>query len=206
MDFPPLTPVLAATSRVLLAGLRRLWRPELHHLGVTVSLVPPLWLALGGKSYYALPVFILLHAAGAVEICERWRRLGHELSRAVDGAWSSLSPAEREKAAVLAGDCGEAGAIRRFGRSASGHVPPVVSTHLTNRYWRPDDATLRATTLVVIGYRRSWLDQRCATVRPAGRVVNRWDVDNDEAGTRLWICRLRSGVHLGDLVRFTAVP
>ena len=57
---------------VWVAGVRRLLRPEWRHVGVAAVLVAPLWLVLGGKSYYALPVFFVLHAAGAVSIAERW--------------------------------------------------------------------------------------------------------------------------------------
>jgi hypothetical protein len=57
---------------VWIAGVRRLLRPEWRHVGVAAVLVAPVWLVLGGKSYYALPVFFALHAAGAVSIAERW--------------------------------------------------------------------------------------------------------------------------------------
>ena len=59
---------------VWVAGVRRLLRPEWRHVGVAAVLVAPVWLVLGGKSYYALPVFFVLHAAGAVALAERGRR------------------------------------------------------------------------------------------------------------------------------------
>jgi 4-amino-4-deoxy-L-arabinose transferase-like glycosyltransferase len=61
---------------VWVAGVRRLLRPEWRHVGVAAVLVAPVWLVLGGKSYYALPVFFVLHAAGAVGIAERWANRG----------------------------------------------------------------------------------------------------------------------------------
>ena len=122
-----------------------------------------------------------------------------EVAHAVDRAWGSLTPVEQARAAVVAGDYADAGAVRRFGRSVAGHAPPVASGHLTNRYWTPDRSALRATTLVAIGYSRPWLEHTCATVQPAGRTLSRWNVDGDAVGQAVSICRLPVGRRLGDL-------
>jgi hypothetical protein len=61
-----------ATSPLWVSGFRRLWRDaRTRALAVAVGLVVVFYLAAGGKSYYALPAFVLLLAAGAVSF-ERW--------------------------------------------------------------------------------------------------------------------------------------
>lgn len=60
------------TVPVAAAGIRTLARDRLTRpLGWTVATVPVVYFALGGKSYYALPVLLFALAAGAVP-AERW--------------------------------------------------------------------------------------------------------------------------------------
>ena len=109
-----------------------------------------------------------------------------ELAAEVTAAAAALSPLERDSAAVLAGNYGEAGAIRRFGGD---EVPPVVSPHVSWRYWADDDA-LGARTLLVIGYPRSELEPRCRQLARVGTVTNDAGVPNEEAGGPVFRCDL----------------
>ncbi len=109
-----------------------------------------------------------------------------ELAAEVTAAAGTLTPLERASAAVLAGNYGEAGAIGRFGGE---DLPPVVSGHVSWRYWVDDDA-LAARTLVVVGYPRSWLEPRCASLDRVGTVTNGAGVPNEEAGGPVFRCRL----------------
>jgi 4-amino-4-deoxy-L-arabinose transferase-like glycosyltransferase len=232
---------------VWVAGVRRLLRPEWRHVGVAAVLVPPVWLVLGGKAYYGLAVFFVLHAAGAVSIAQRWAERGrrasalpwaigvstllslplivpvlptatmvslglaevrddyaaelgwHELAADIDRAWAGLSPDERSRTVVLAGDYGSAGAIRRFGRGDGGQAPPVLSPALTNRYWPAPASAHGATAVLVVDVDADELAGRCADLRRLGTVRNRWDVENEQWGVAVSWCRLRPGLDAVEL-------
>ena len=109
-----------------------------------------------------------------------------ELASEVTAAAEDLTPVERRSSVVLAGNYGEAGAVGRFGGDA---VPPVVSGHVTWRYW-VDDADLAARTLLTVGYPRTWLEPRCARVVRVGTVTNHAGVPNEEAGGPVFRCDL----------------
>jgi 4-amino-4-deoxy-L-arabinose transferase-like glycosyltransferase len=111
-----------------------------------------------------------------------WPELAAEVARAV----RELPAGERASAAVLTGNYGEAGAVERFGGD---DLPPVVSAHVSHRYWVTDeDRTAR--TLVTVGYPRSWLAPRCADLAQVGTVSNDAGVPNEEAGRPVFRCRL----------------
>ena len=62
-----------------------------------------------------------------------------ELVDSVSHAWHALPPSERSHTAIVAGNYGEAGAIDRWGPRLG--LPPVVSGHLSHRYWTPSPRT-----------------------------------------------------------------
>jgi hypothetical protein len=111
-----------------------------------------------------------------------------ELVEVVADAYHAVPEAERTQTALLAGNYGEAGAIDLYGPEHG--LPPAVSTHLTHRYWTPDDDTMAARTLVVVGYDESWIGDECSSARPAGTVTNAAGVENEEWGGTVWICQL----------------
>jgi len=111
-----------------------------------------------------------------------WRELAAEVTAAA----RHLSPDERRSAAVLAGNYGEAGALGRFGGE---EVPPVVSGHVSWRWWVDDDA-LAARTVLVVGYPRSWLAPRCAGLTRVGTIGNDAGIPNEEAGGPVFRCDL----------------
>ncbi|MEO3780088.1 glycosyltransferase family 39 protein [Micromonospora sp. B11E3] len=93
---------------------------------------------------------------------------------------------QRGRAVILAGNYGEAGAVARYGparglpRAYSGHnsmadfgqPPPGADVVLAVGWQRPDQL-------------RRWFTD----VTEAGRVDQRVDVDNDENGGPIWLCR-----------------
>jgi 4-amino-4-deoxy-L-arabinose transferase-like glycosyltransferase len=71
------------TAPVWIAGFRLLHRDErTRWLAWGVALVAAAYLVLGGKSYYALPVFVLPIAAGSIWL-DRWLSSGRRLAIAV---------------------------------------------------------------------------------------------------------------------------
>jgi hypothetical protein len=109
-----------------------------------------------------------------------------ELAAEVTDAAEDLTPLERSTAVVLTRNYGEAGALGRFGGEA---VPPVVSTHVSWRYWA-DEADLAARTLLVVGYPRSVLEPRCARLVRVGTITNDAGLPNEEAGGPVFRCEL----------------
>ena len=85
---------------------------------------------------------------------------------------------------ILASNYGEAGALELFGRN----LPPVASTDVTFRYWRPRVAGRSA---LLIGF-----DEKdasfCSTYRRVGRIA--MPVDNQERGLPLARCTLDAGL------------
>ncbi len=121
----------------------------------------------------------------------RWRpvAVGYLLRRALPAvglvAVIPLPAAERTEAVVVTGNYGEAGALERFAtvdtatRTFSGHTS----------LWFFDRPARDDTTAIVVGYSQSWLGERFDSVALARRLDNGADVENEEQGTPVWICR-----------------
>jgi hypothetical protein len=102
----------------------------------------------------------------------------------VVAAWHSLTPTERAHATIVTDNYGEAGAVDQFG--AARGLPTAYSGHNSFWSWGPPPST--ATTAVAIGLDRAQLTPFFRSVRLVGRIHNRVDVENDEAGAPVWIC------------------
>ncbi len=107
-----------------------------------------------------------------------------ELVETVEAAISTLTEDERTAAVVLTANYGEAAAVELLG---SGSVP-VHSGHNGYWDWGPPSEEMRHT--VVVGMDPSpWrVLGDCALV---GRVDNGVDLDNEEQGASVWVCRDR---------------
>ena len=104
-----------------------------------------------------------------------------EFAEQVAAVYSGLPNTER--AVILTRNYGQAGAIDRYRSDLS--LPGAYSGH--NAYWGwgppPDDAA----PVVAIGLPPDDLAQ-LRNCRPAARVDNGLDVDNDEQGTEIYVC------------------
>lgn len=87
--------------------------------------------------------------------------------------------------AILTANYGEAGAIERFG--APYNLPKPHSGHNSYWWWGPPSDT--AGEVLTIGIERDELARAFADIQPAGRIDNTRDIDNDEQGAPLFICR-----------------
>ncbi|MFI6168792.1 glycosyltransferase family 39 protein [Nocardia sp. NPDC051052] len=87
--------------------------------------------------------------------------------------------------AILTANYGEAGAIERFGGPY--HLPKPHSGHNSYWWWGPPNDT--ATAVLTVGLNRDYLTRFFADIQPAGRIDNTRDIDNDEQGAPLFICR-----------------
>ena len=93
-----------------------------------------------------------------------------------------LPAAERARAVILTANYAEAGALELLG----GDLPPVFSGH--NGYWDwgpPADGS--TVGIVVAG--GGWRAPAIGSCTITGRVDNGVDLDNDEQGTPIMVCR-----------------
>ena len=109
-----------------------------------------------------------------------WPAFVHEIA----AVYSSLPVSQRPAATVLTSNYGEAGAVDRFG-PADG-LPAAYSGHMAFWYWGPPPAA--ATIAIVVGYPRSQLGF-CRSVQLAAFLNNHLDVNDNEQGAPVWICR-----------------
>jgi dolichyl-phosphate-mannose-protein mannosyltransferase len=86
---------------------------------------------------------------------------------------------------VVASNYGEAGALELFGRG----LPPVASTDVTFRYWRPTVAGRRAT---LVGFRRGVASGFCRGYTRRGSI--RMPTANQERGLPIATCTLKAGL------------
>ncbi|CAM4191978.1 glycosyltransferase family 39 protein [Nocardia ninae] len=104
-----------------------------------------------------------------------------EFTRQVGEARARLGP----DVAILTANYGEAGAIERFG--APYDLPKPHSGHNSYWWWGPPSDT--ATEVLTVGLERDYLTRFCTDLQPAGHIDNGLDIDNDEQGEPLFVCR-----------------
>lgn len=109
-----------------------------------------------------------------------------ELVAAVEDATGTLSPEERSRAMILTANYGEAGALELLGRD----LPPVYSGHNSYADWGPPGED--RDVIVFVG---NWRDTYWARIArgcsTAARVDNGLDLDNEEQGATVTVCRDR---------------
>jgi hypothetical protein len=98
--------------------------------------------------------------------------------------YESLPPADRPHAAVVTGNYGEAGALRRFG---AGRLPGIYSGQNELGYYAPPPDS--ATVVVAVGLGEPGeLGQAFKSCTLAGRLDNGLGVDNEEQGLPIVVC------------------
>lgn len=110
-----------------------------------------------------------------------WPALAQQVADVV----ADLPSAEAERAIVLTGTYGEAGALDRYGPEAA--LPTVYSGH--NGYWSWRRPTDDAATVVAVRLSPAFLDEHFRTCTPAGTVDNGMGVDNEVRGAPITVCR-----------------
>jgi len=97
----------------------------------------------------------------------------------------SLPPDEQARAVILTRNYGEAGALARYGPSRD--LPRAYSGHNSMVDFGMPPAG--ADVVIVVGFNERRLDELFSSVRRAGEVDLGFDIDNDENGIPLWVCR-----------------
>jgi hypothetical protein len=129
---------------------------------------------------HATPIVAVNYDAGETV---GWPAFAHTIARAYD----SLPPSERAHAVVLTGNYGEAGAVDRYGPALG--LPKAYSGHNAYGEWGPPPDSVR--TVVAVGLPQRELRALFGSITRVARIDNGEQVDNDEQGTGVWICRDR---------------
>jgi hypothetical protein len=107
-----------------------------------------------------------------------------------------LPPAERAAAVAVTGNYGEAGALARYGGTWGRAA--VFSGHNSYWWWGPPSGDGRVVLVVGEAVGVDFLQARFASVTLAGRLDNGQDIDNEEQGHRIWVCRGLRGTWASD--------
>ena len=107
-----------------------------------------------------------------------------EQVQAASRAFHSLAPEEQSRAALLAYNYGEAGAIDYLGKHYG--LPKAISGHNQYGYWGPRGAT--GEVVIAIGFTKSRLDQSFADVQPFETISPPYALP-EESGLTIYICR-----------------
>jgi hypothetical protein len=155
------------------AGLR--WRAALYCLAAVVS------------SVISLPV-LPAAALARVPVQKINYDLGEEIGwpsemKVLAGVWHSLPSAERERATLLAGNYGEAGAAARYG--ASFGLPAVYSG--ANSFWLWGPPPAGDTVAVAINVDPALLHREFSHVTQVAVYSNGLNVADDEQGATIYV-------------------
>jgi hypothetical protein len=106
--------------------------------------------------------------------------------RQIADVYRSLPAADRDRAAIVTANYGEAGALDRYGDPYD--LPPVYSGH--NELWHRGRPAEGVTVAVVVGYGDSPLLGRAfASCGPARDLDNGVDIPNEEQENNVRVCR-----------------
>jgi hypothetical protein len=112
-------------------------------------------------------------------------RFGWEnMARTVAHVYSALPANERNVAAIVAGNYGEAGAIDYFGPALN--LPRAISGH--NNYWLWGYGAATGEVLITVGLSKNRLDELCSTVELRATVVSPHAMPF-EANLPVYVCR-----------------
>ena len=106
------------------------------------------------------------------------------LAREIGEAWRTLPETQRTHAMILTSNYGEAGAIERYGVD----LPTPYSGH--NSYWWWATPPAETTTVLAVGeFSTAYLRGFFGSVELVGTLDNGLDVENEEQGQGIWVCR-----------------
>lgn len=110
-----------------------------------------------------------------------------ELTDQVAAVYRALPAGEQTDARVLTANYGEAAAIEMYGPARGVPGDAVLSAHNSYVDWWPDGEPTG--TVIAVGYGERRLAAHFGSVELAATVSNPWDLENDELGEPIFICR-----------------
>lgn len=110
-----------------------------------------------------------------------------EFTESVAQVWNGLSAGERARAAIMAGNYGEVGALNLYGKRWG--LPRAISG--VNSSWERGYGGTEPETVVVVGYPQEFLKRYFESCEEAGRVWNKFGVANEETieDPVIFVCR-----------------
>lgn len=174
--YPVLFAAGAEPTLTWLRSRRRIWRNSMVAavaLSAAVSAVVALP-TLPASRLPHTPVLAMNYDAGEQV---GWQRFADTVAKAYD----DLQPLEREHAAVLAANYGEAGAMMRY-------RPAVRTWGGQNSMWDLGPPPADTTTVIAIGYRAADLRAWFQHIEQVAVIDNGVGVANDEQGQPVWRC------------------
>ena len=110
-----------------------------------------------------------------------------ELVETVATIYAAIPADERQHAAILAGNYGEAGAVNLYGPAAG--LPAAISG--VNSHWERGYGDPPPRSLIVLGFRRDAVERLFETCALAGFLTNRYGVRNEESQDHpeVFVCR-----------------
>lgn len=179
----PLHPFLISAGACALESWtrqRRGWLRSGTGAGLTIQAVVLLPLALP-----VLPEPVMARSPLAQVRTDFAATVGwHDLVSQVAGIYDQLPADEQATTVILANNYGEAGAINTYGRPLG--LPTAVSGELTYYYWKP---TSLDGPVITIGFDRAFLMTLFDSCDSAGSVSNSYQLENEEYGAPLMVCR-----------------
>lgn len=197
----PIYPLLVAAGGVACERALESWRPMRGRLwpraavvGLVLAggaVVAPLMLPLLSPERYLAYERVLGISRPKTEVAHEgplpqmfgdqfgWPELTADVAR----IYQALPPRDRERAAIFAGNYGEAGAVNLFGPRLG--LPPAISAHQTHFFWGPRGAT--GEVLIVLQGSRERLEERCTSVEEAGRHFHPWGMAEENGP--IYVCR-----------------
>jgi hypothetical protein len=108
-----------------------------------------------------------------------------DLTAQVTGIYQPIPESEKPRAAILAGNYGEAGALELYGKG----LPRIISG--ANSLWYRGYGDPEPETVIVVGFERVDAEKIFSSCEYAGTVTNSYEVKNEESSyhTGLYICR-----------------
>ena len=193
----PAYPLLYAAGAV---WVERKWRIENgKNIGAKRWLRRGIWVALAVDVVVAAGV-----ALPIAPVNSRWWKMAakvdtvfpeeigwEEFTQSVAEVWGRLPESERVRAAILAGNYGEIGALNLYGERLG--LPRAISG--VDSSWERGYGAYVPETLVVVGYPRELLENYFASCEVGGRVWNKYGVANEETveDPEIFVCRGRKG-------------
>ena len=110
-----------------------------------------------------------------------------DLTEQVAAIYQSIPETEKPRAAILAGNYGEAGALDLYGKEYG--LPQIISG--TNSMWYRGYGEPEPETVIVVGFESSYARHFFNSCELSGKVTNRYGVKNEESTrhTGLFVCR-----------------
>jgi hypothetical protein len=137
-----------------------------------------------------LPVDVFAASPYAVVGDDQLNTIGWpEFIDSLDEAAAAVPAPDRQRAVIITGNYGEAGAVARFG--AERGLPAAYSGHNAYGLWGPPSDG--SGPIIVVGYPESRVREAFDGCHVVTVVGNRTGADTEEQGLPVWLCQVVRG-------------